>query len=95
MTSDGGNLGARSGLQTCGMLSCRQAQELFFDHLDKELSVEEAALVQEHLNSCTPCTDSFNSTQEFIDCVKRKLRTAQLPDGLARRVSSALDSLES
>jgi len=76
------------------MLSCRQAQELFFDHLDKELSIEEAELVQKHLDSCTPCTDSFKSTQEFIDCVKRKLRTAQLPDGLARRIGAALEGLE-
>ncbi len=77
------------------MLSCRQAQELFFDHLDKELSVEEAAFVQGHLDACGPCNDTFQSAREFIDCVKAKLRCTELPDDLAKRISSALSGLES
>ena len=77
------------------MLSCKQAQELFFDYLDKELSVEEAALVREHLDACAQCTGTIDSAQAFIDCVKRKLRDTQLPDEFARRISSALDRLES
>ena len=52
------------------MLSCKQAQELFYDHLDKELSVEEAALVQGHLDACADCCGGFETAQEFIDCIK-------------------------
>ena len=76
------------------MLSCKHAQELFFDYLDKELSVEEAAFVQEHLDACGKCTGSIDSAQEFIDCVKGKLRDTELPDDLAKRIGSALDELD-
>ena len=77
------------------MLSCRQAQELFFDFLDKELSVEEAAFVRQHLDACAQCTGAIDSAQVFIDCVKAKLRCTELPDDLAKRISSALSGLES
>ncbi|MCH8979308.1 MAG: zf-HC2 domain-containing protein [Armatimonadetes bacterium] len=77
------------------MLSCRQAQELFFEFLDKELSVEDADHVREHLDACGRCTDSMDSAQAFVDCVKAKLRNTQLPDGLSKRISTALSELES
>ena len=77
------------------MLSCKQAQELFFDFLDKELSVEEAALVREHLDACGQCTGTIDSARAFIDCVKRKLRRIQLPHDLVQRIGSALSRLGS
>lgn len=77
------------------MLSCRQAQELFFEYLDKELSVEEAAFVQEHLDACSECTGTIDSARAFIECVKGKLRITILPDDLAKRISFALSELES
>lgn len=76
------------------MLSCKQAQELFYDHLDKELSPEEATLVQGHLDGCSDCCGNLKTAEEFIACVRSKLGKDRLPDGLADRISSALGKLD-
>lgn len=75
------------------VLSCEQAREKLFDFLDRELTDEEAAMVREHIEMCEPCSQTFESTQEFIVCVKGKLAETDLPDELLLRIRSALDSL--
>ena len=76
------------------VLTCEQAQEKLFDFLDRELTEEEAALVREHVAKCGPCSDSFASTQDFIDCVKGKLSQTKLPDELIQRIASALEQID-
>ena len=76
------------------VLNCEQAREKLFDFLDRELADEEAALVREHIEMCDPCSQTFASIQEFIVCVKARLRETRLPPELVQRITAALAELD-
>ncbi|HXV80805.1 MAG TPA: DUF2275 domain-containing protein [Candidatus Binatia bacterium] len=41
------------------MMNCKEAQEYLSDLLDRSLSVERAQEIEDHLNSCSPCSEEM------------------------------------
>ena len=59
-------------------------------YLDSELSASEMLDVRQHLASCDPCSSAFATEREYVDCVRRKLATVDLPADLLARIMAAL-----
>lgn len=72
-------------------LSCEETFRRMQDFLDRELSPEETALVQEHLDGCGICAEEYLFEASILRRVVRCLRDTEVPDDLFERVSSALD----
>lgn len=54
-------------------LTCAEALERVFEHLDSELSPEHEAELQAHITRCLSCYDRF----EFEGLIRARLRTIQ------------------
>jgi anti-sigma factor (TIGR02949 family) len=72
--------------------TCEEAFRRLDDYLDRELSVEEMALVQEHLEICAACAREFNFETSVVQGVREKLKVsdAELPADVFSRIALAL-----
>ena len=77
-----------------GELTCRQAFDRLEEYLDRELSAEETALVQAHLNVCVQCTREFHFERLVLEALRDKLNRIRAPDGLQDRIVAALESAQ-
>jgi anti-sigma factor (TIGR02949 family) len=71
--------------------TCEEAFRRLDDYLDRELSAEETALVNEHLEICAGCAREFNFEESVLEGVRAKLRQIELPPTLQARILGVLD----
>lgn len=71
--------------------TCEEAFRRLDDYLDRELSPDETALVQEHLEICAGCAREFNFEESLLRGVRSKLRQIELPESLQSRILSVLN----
>jgi anti-sigma factor (TIGR02949 family) len=71
--------------------TCEEAFRRLDDYLDRELSAEETALVNEHLEICAGCAREFNFEESVLKGVRAKLRQIDLPPTLQARILGVLD----
>ena len=69
---------------------CDDAQHELYGYLDGELTVERRQIIQQHLDDCPPCGDSFEFEAELRIVIARKC-TEHVPDALKQRIADALD----
>ena len=71
--------------------TCEEAFRRLDDYLDRELTPEETALVQEHLEICAGCAREFNFEASVLGGVRDKLRQIDLPPSLQSRILGVLN----
>lgn len=70
--------------------TCEQVFQRINDYLDRELSGEETALVQAHLDTCTQCASEYAFEGTVIAELKAKLRRIDLPPAVLEKVQRLL-----
>jgi anti-sigma factor (TIGR02949 family) len=69
---------------------CEHVIERINDFLDRELSAEEMALVQAHLDTCEHCASAYAFESRVLDELKGKLRRIDLPQSVLDKVRKTL-----
>lgn len=77
-------------MNTPSRLTCEQIFARLDDYVDRELSVQEMALVRDHLDTCAQCAGEHRFEATFIDDVRSKLVRIDVPTGLAVRIAERL-----
>jgi len=73
-------------------MNCSQCVERLGDFLDRELSGEEVALVESHLERCGDCAREFRFEGAVVDGLKATLRRVKAPPSLMERIRALLGS---
>ena len=68
------------------MLSCQDCEKYLDAFLDNALDVKESLDVQEHLHSCTPCTNRAAAERTLRAFIRQHATTPPLPEELKRRI---------
>lgn len=68
------------------MINCREAVEKLYVYLDRQLSDEEAAEVQRHLDRCPHCDDHFRFEANVLTRIHQVCRNVETPSNLLERV---------
>jgi anti-sigma factor (TIGR02949 family) len=71
--------------------TCEEAFRRLDDYLDRELSADEMALVNEHLEICAGCAREFSFESSLLRGVRDKLRQIDLPPSLQARILGVLE----
>lgn len=67
-------------------MSCKQCVERLGDFLDRELTSEEVALVNSHLDHCADCAREFRFEGAVVESLKATLRRVKAPPTLLERI---------
>lgn len=70
--------------------TCEDVFRRLDDFLDRELSAEEMALVQAHLDACAQCASEHRFERRLVDDVRNKLRRIRVPEALLARIRRSL-----
>lgn len=70
---------------------CEETFRRMQDFLDRELSTEEARLVQEHLDGCGMCAEEYLFEASFLRRVRTCVQDIEIPEDLIERVLAALN----
>jgi hypothetical protein len=62
----------------------------FFAYLDRALSGEPLALLDEHLTACLDCCDKLGFSRQLDTFVKSRLKEEPLPEGIEARIRKRL-----
>lgn len=73
--------------------TCQQAFSRLYEYLDRVLSPEEEAQVQQHLAICEDCVRHFQFEEQLLTTIREKCQTGRAPEGLRRRIAQLIDSL--
>jgi len=73
-------------------MSCEQAMQQFYAYLDRALSSERLAELNEHLQACLDCCDKLQFSRRLDDFVKSRLGDERLPEGIEARIRKGLVS---
>lgn len=71
--------------------TCEEAFRRLDDFLDRELSPEEMALVQQHLDVCAGCAREFEFERSVLTGVRAKLRQIDVPASLQARIAALME----
>ena len=71
-------------------MSCEQAVRQFYAYLDRALSGERLAELDEHLKTCLDCCDKLQFSRQFDNFVKSRLGDEPLPEGIETRIRKEL-----
>lgn len=74
--------------------SCAKTFERLDDYLDRELSPDEIASVEAHLEHCAVCAAEYRFESTVITQIRSKLKHLQAPPELLQRIALKL-ALES
>lgn len=74
--------------------TCEEVFRRLGDFVDRELSEEEIARVEEHLEACAQCAHEYAFEMSFVSEIKGALRRIVVPGTLRSKVRRLLDSLE-
>lgn len=66
--------------------SCAQVFARLDDYVDRELSADDLAQVQKHLEICAMCAAEFRLEGELLRTIRGKVRRLALPAGFEARV---------
>ena len=73
--------------------ACEDVFRRLDDFLDRELSPEEARLVEEHLSTCAQCASEHRFERRVLDEVRGKLQRIRAPEGLMDRVKQTIKDI--
>lgn len=73
------------------VLDCDEVVDRLYAYLDRELTAEEQAEVQRHLDACPPCKDRFRFEENVLRLVGRCARQLSAPPSLVDRVRRMCD----
>ena len=71
-------------------LTCEEAIQRMASYVDRELSPEEQALVQAHLDHCECCTNAFRFENSILQFVKKNAQDVEVPEDFAAKLFSSL-----
>jgi anti-sigma factor (TIGR02949 family) len=71
--------------------TCDEALRRLEDFLDRELSQDDLRKVQEHLDTCAPCTSQFQFEASVLNGIRGRLQRTDLPPDLMTRIRKMLD----
>lgn len=71
--------------------TCDEALRRLEDFLDRELAPDDFRKVQEHLDTCAPCTSQFQFEASVLKGIRGRLQRADLPPDLMARIRKMLD----
>ena len=74
-------------------VTCEEALRQLDDYLDSELDEHQMATVRKHLKECEACEGGSAFEESVFTCVKEKLQTLPLPEGLKDRVFERINEL--
>lgn len=74
--------------------TCDEALRRLEDFLDRELTADEMARVQAHLDTCAPCTSQFRYEATLLNGIRQRLQRTTLPPDLLTRITRMLDEAE-
>jgi anti-sigma factor (TIGR02949 family) len=74
--------------------TCDEALRRLEDFLDRELTADEMAKVQAHLDTCAPCTSRFRYEATVLNGIRQRLQRTTLPPDLLSRIARMLDQAE-
>jgi anti-sigma factor (TIGR02949 family) len=75
-----------------GHLNCKQCVDRLGDFVDRELSTEELAAVEQHLEQCFGCSREFRFEGAVLESIKVTLRRVQAPPSLLEKIRRGLES---
>lgn len=68
---------------------CEQALRTLYHFLDGELTPDRRAVIERHLNECSPCLEAFDFEAELKIVIARSCRD-QVPEGLRLRIAEVI-----
>ena len=71
--------------------TCDEVWRRLNDYLDRELSVAERKMVEEHLTLCTGCAGEYRFEAAVLLDIRQKLRRIDVPQSLIDKVTDALE----
>ena len=74
-------------------LTCKETLRRLDDYLDSELDESQMAMVRKHLKECDMCGGESAFEESVFTCIKEKIQSLPLPDGLKDRVFGRIDEL--
>ena len=85
---------ARAGenMEPMNRMSCEQAMRQFYAYLDRALSDEKLADLNDHLKICLDCCDKLQFSRQLDNFVKTRLADEPLPEGIEARIREGLAS---
>lgn len=70
--------------------SCKEVVEKLDEYVDRALTAEEIASVEEHLQRCAECACEYRFESNLISEIRAKLRRIDLPPDLMSRISQMI-----
>ncbi len=67
-------------------MDCQDCLERLYQYLDKELSVDDVAVVRRHLDDCSGCSDHFYFEARFIQKIRDACADERAPEHLRQRI---------
>ena len=77
-----------------GFYDCHDALERLDDYLDGELTPAENRQVAIHLAICLKCAQHYRFERGFIENVRAKLESVEMPPELMSQIRQALRTVE-
>lgn len=68
------------------MSTCNDALDRLHLYMDRELSLEDMAVVRHHLEHCPPCMDVYRVEQNVLRFVGNCCRETRAPESLKARI---------
>jgi anti-sigma factor (TIGR02949 family) len=73
-------------------LNCAETFRRLDDYVDRELSPDELAAVEAHLEQCLICAGEFAVEHELFEQIRSKLQRVRMPPDLMARISARLNA---
>ena len=74
--------------------TCEQVFQRLDDYIDRELAPDEMRMIQEHMEECAWCANTFKFEVGVLETVKKRLQRFQAPQSLMSKITAALDAAE-
>jgi len=73
-------------------LNCAETFRRLDDYLDRELSADELAAVESHLEQCVICAGEFDVEKDVFEQIRERLRRIRMPADLMARIAARLNA---
>jgi anti-sigma factor (TIGR02949 family) len=77
-------------MESMNRMSCEQAVRQFYAYLDRALSGDRLAELNDHLQTCLDCCDKLQFSRRLDDFVKSRLGDQPLPEDIEARIRKGL-----
>jgi mycothiol system anti-sigma-R factor len=77
----------------CGDLSiedCHKALEQLEEYLDRDITLDDRVVIEEHLHLCDRCTEEYNLRSRAQEILRAKLCADKCPDKLRASISALI-----